>query len=129
MLRHPEDARGLSDQELGWLALAMRGDPRVSLGSVLEDVALEEAQLWEVRSGDQPLMLIVTRIIHYELCDVFEIQLCGGTRLRECLRLLPELERHAYALGCQMVELRGRAGWQRVLDGYRVRGIAFEKEL
>jgi hypothetical protein len=130
VLRHPEDARHLSDQELGWLSLALRGDPRGSLDGLLEDIELEEAQLWSVKDDHgETLMLIVTRILTYELCDTFEIQLAGGTRLRDCLQVVPDLERHARNLDCKLIELRGRPGWQRLMRGYRMRGVALEKEL
>lgn len=130
VLRHPEDSVCLSGQHLGWLALALREDVRGSLQGVLDDIRSEVAQLWSFdTAAGETLMLVVTRILHYELCDTLEIQLCGGHRLRECLRLLPELEQHARYLGCKMVELRGRRGWERLLGDYTVRGIALEKEL
>jgi len=130
VLRHPEDALHLTGQQLSWLAMALCQDPRCSLQGVLEDIRSEAAQLWsfETEAGET-LMLVVTRILHHELCDTFEIQLCGGHRLRDCLKLLPELEAHARFLGCKLVELRGRPGWHRVLREYSLRGIALEKEL
>lgn len=127
VLRHPADARHLTEQQLGWLSLSLRGDPRVSLQGLLMDIAVEAAQLWSVEVSGDVLLLIVSRIVHYELCDAFEIQLCGGRRMRECLELLPELEKHAKALGCKLVELRGRPGWQRLLPQYEMRGVALEK--
>ena len=130
VLRHPQDARHLSEQQLGWLSLGLRGDARCSLQGLLEDIELEMAHLWSIEDAQGvAAMLIVTRIVEYELCDAFEVQICGGTRMRECLRLLPELEQHARNLECKYIELRGRPGWQRMLPEYSVRGVALEREL
>lgn len=129
VLRHPDDARHLTEQQLGWLALGLRGDPRISLTGLLEDIELGMVQLWAVQSGTETLALCVTRIIEYEMCDCLEIQICGGVGVRRWLHLLAELEQHARNMECKMIELRGRPGWQRLLPGYQVRGIALEKEL
>ena len=129
VLRHPDDARTLTEQQLGWLSLGLRGDPRVSLTGLLEDIEIGMAQLWAVQRGDDTRALVVTRIIEYELCDCLEIQICGGVGMWDWMHLLGELEQHARNMECKMMELRGRPGWQRMLPGYRVRGIALEKEL
>lgn len=126
-LRHPEGA--LSQRELGWLALALRQDPRVSLAGLLSDIREERAQLWAAEDWQGTHALCVTRIGRYERCDVLEVQLCAGAGIRRWLHLLEQLEGHARALGCQRMELQGRRGWARVLPGYSMRGIALEKEL
>lgn len=130
VLRHPAEARHLTQQQLGWLALGLRQDPRVSLEGLLESIETEDAQLWSVETeGGECRVLLVTRIVQYELCDCFEVQICAGVGLWSWLHLLPELEHHARELGCKYVELRGRPGWLRVLPQYSARGIALEKEL
>lgn len=129
ILLPPEAADGLSEVQLGWLRSALQDDPRVSLAGTLEAVRAERAQLWGVRVGAQLRALLVTWIGRYEQCDVLEVQLIGGEGMAEWLGLLPELERHACNLGCRLMELRGRRGWERVLPGYRMRGVCLEKDL
>jgi hypothetical protein len=130
VLLHPEHARYLTEQQLGWLSLGLRGDPRGSLQGLLDDIELEAAQLWSVSDDEGgSVALLVTRIFERELCCTFEIQICVGSGLRDWLHLLPELEQHARNLGCKMVEMIGRPGWQRVLPQYRMRGVALEREL
>lgn len=129
VLRSPSAVDSLTQQELGWLALALRGDPRTSLPGLLADIREERAQLWVVAEGCETLALVVTWIGRYERCDVFEIQLCAGTGMHHWLHLLGELEGHARALGCRLIELRGRRGWERLLPDYAFRGVSLEKEL
>lgn len=129
MLRRPESVRDLTQQELGWLSLALREDPRVSLVGVLGDIRDERAQLWAVEDWQGTQALVVTWIGRYERCDVLEIQLCAGSGMHRWLHLLGELEGHARALGCKIIELRGRRGWERLLPEYEFRGVCLEKEL
>lgn len=128
-LRVPWSVGELSERELGWLALALREDPRGSLSGLLGDIQGERAQLWAVEDGQGTHALVVTRIGRYELCDVLEIQLCAGSGMHHWLHLLRDLEAHGRALGCRLVEVRGRRGWERMLPEYALRGIALEKEL
>lgn len=129
MLRPPWATAELTQSELGWLALALRSDPRGSLSGLLGDIREERAQLWAIEGWEGTLALIVTRIGRYELCDAFEVQLCAGSGMARWLHLLRELEEHARALGCRMMELQGRRGWERLLPDYELRGVVLEREL
>ena len=54
---------------------------------------------------------------------------CGGERLRDWAPFHRKVEEYARAEGCVRVILRGREGWGRVLDGYKVRTVQIEKVL
>lgn len=54
---------------------------------------------------------------------------CGGDRLQDWSRFHVKVEEYAKAEGCGRVVLRGRPGWQRVLEGYTVRTVQLEKVL
>lgn len=130
VLRHPDDARTLTEQQLGWLQASLREDPRYAVEDILRDVAEDCAQLWQVGfCSGRALALLVTRLVWYPRGCAFQIHLCGGENMAEWLHLLPELEQHARNLGCKFVELMGRRGWQRALPEYGFRGVGLSKEL
>ena len=54
---------------------------------------------------------------------------CGGDRLRDWSGFHTQIEDYARKEGCVKTLLRGRAGWQRVLDGYTVKTVQLEKAL
>lgn len=107
----------------------MEEDPRGTLEGILDEVEQEHAQLWCVLSDQEWCSVIVTRILHFDSCDVFRVQLCGGEQLHSWKHLMPDLEGHARDLGCSMIEILGRRGWGRVFPEYRERSILMEKEL
>jgi len=54
---------------------------------------------------------------------------CGGHGMRQWLPLLAPIENYARAEGCAAMRIMGRAGWARVLKGYRVKRVILEKRL
>lgn len=54
---------------------------------------------------------------------------CGGGDMKLWAHLHTKIEQYAKDEGCVKVALRGRSGWQRVLDGYSVRTVQMEKSL
>jgi hypothetical protein len=130
VLRRPEDVWALDEQQLGWLALSLRGDTRFTIWDMLRDIAAERAQLWAIEDdAGEATALLVTRLVQYARCSSLEIHLCGGRSIERWLGMLPELEQHARNLGCRFVELCGRRGWERILPEYAFRGVALAKEL
>lgn len=125
----PQTAFSLPAEQRGWLHAALLDDPRSDLDSVLSDIAGDRAQLWAAMQGDEVHALVVTRIVQYDRCSSFAIQLCGGHGALSWVGLIGELEHHARHLGCRFMELQGRAGWARLLPDYASRGIALAKEL
>lgn len=54
---------------------------------------------------------------------------CGGERMQDWSRFHVQIEEYAKNEGCVKVVLRGRSGWQRVLEGYKIRTVQLEKTL
>lgn len=54
---------------------------------------------------------------------------CGGDRMQDWSRFHVKVEEYARAEGCVRVVLKGRPGWARVLEGYRIRNVTLEKVL
>ena len=54
---------------------------------------------------------------------------CGGDRMQDLKRFHVQIEEYAKAEGCVKVILKGRRGWERVLEGYRVRTVTLEKAI
>lgn len=58
------------------------------------------------------------------------IAFAAGSDHRRALAVMPELERYGASLGCDFIEIRGRSGWGRHLEDYRVTpGVVLKKEL
>lgn len=54
---------------------------------------------------------------------------CGGDRMQDWSRFHTKIEEYARAEQCVKVILRGRPGWKKMLEGYRVRSVQLEKAL
>lgn len=74
-------------------------------------------QLWTA-CDDRIRGVMVTCITVYPQKKTCEIIFFAGDGLDEMLPLLSDIEGWAMQNGCSDIELRGRSGWSRVLDGY-----------
>lgn len=93
-------------------------------------------QLWAIfdmqdGSGPEPIACIVTSVEAYPLGRVGRVLECAGTDLADWIDLLPELEDAFREAQCEVVELYGRRGWERVLgrEGYRAAACVLRKEI
>lgn len=129
MLLNPQAAHQLPISVLEWLELAHGNDPRGTLDELLSEVAREQAQLWGAFIRGEWKAVAITRIFPMDSCSVFRVQLCGGEELGSWKHLLSKLEDVARDLGCQLIEILGRRGWQRIYPEYRMRAVLLEKEV
>lgn len=61
---------------------------------------------------------------------VLVVEIATGTEHKRWAHLISTLEDYAKSNGCRRVEIRGRGGWARALDGYRLeRDPLLTKEL
>lgn len=61
---------------------------------------------------------------------VLSVSLAASDALQRSIHLLAELERHGARHGCHYAEVRGRAGWARLLPDYRAtRDVLLRKDL
>lgn len=54
---------------------------------------------------------------------------CGGERMRDWSHFHTQIEEYARAEGCVKTLLKGRGGWERVLEGYKILTVTLEKVL
>ena len=94
----------------------------------IDDVktALDEgaAQLW---CGKQSC--VVTEIVDYPKAQACRIWLAAGDKGELLGHMLADIEKWARNQGCSKMEVVGRKGWLRVLNGYDQQHIALEKKL
>lgn len=61
--------------------------------------------------------------------DVLTVTACSGNQRERWLPLFARIEQYAKDEGCRRVRIFGRRGWERVLDGYRVKHVVLERQL
>lgn len=98
-------------------------DEAWTLDAVEAEILVGRAVFWPMERS-----AVVTQIHSYPKGRVLRIWLAGGD-LDELLHYLPAADGYAREQGCIAVELEGRVGWERVLEGYRKRRVVLSKEL
>jgi len=95
---------------------------QIAAGKVMIWVALDDKTA-------QVLTVVTTELIPMRLGLVCWIGQCGGERMREWVRFIVKIEEYARAEGCVKVIVKGRFGWERILEGYKIRTVTLEKVL
>jgi hypothetical protein len=95
---------------------------RLQSGTVLLWVAIDEDS-GEIHAA------MTTELVRMRSGLVCWMCQCGGANMPLWARFHTNIEQYARDEGCVKVVLRGRSGWQRVLEGYRVRTVQMEKTL
>lgn len=95
---------------------------QIAAGKVLVWVAIDDETA-------KVLTVVTTELIPMRIGLVCWIGQCGGERMREWVRFIVKIEEYARAEGCAKTIIRGRFGWERVLEGYKVRTVMLEKAL
>ena len=106
------------------LQKAVERSGRITREKLLETLKSGDCQLWV--SGS---LAAVTSISKHPLKTVCLIWLCGGKGLARAKRHLQSIEEWARSAGCDVIEIQGRAGWSRALDGYAQTSVTLEKSL
>lgn len=94
-----------------------------SLADVLRLIAEGEAQFWPFDDA-----AIVTEIVKYPQRTVLRFWLAGG-KLETLLKAEPEIVEWSKQWGCDGVEIIGRRGWNRALNGYKSNSSIMVKDL
>lgn len=113
-----------------WLAPAMAlecSDDDIT--ALKRDLDVGAALLWIVWDGEALIGAVATKITSVPRRKICNIVACGGTRVREWIKLVAEIERYARAEGCDAVRLTGRRGWKRILPEYREPWVCLQKDL
>lgn len=96
---------------------------------LLERIEANHVQLWLAVKDGLILAAMTTELVPMRSGLACWMCQCGGEHLPDWVHLHKEIEEFAKREGCVKVILRGRAGWMRLLDGYRVRTVQLEKAL
>ena len=90
---------------------------------VLKIIVSGDAQFWPFADA-----AIVTEIIRYPQKTVLRFWLAGGN-LETLTKAEPEIIRWSRRWGCQGVEIFGRRGWVRALNGYKPTSTIMIKDI
>ena len=93
-----------------------------SLADVLRLIVEGEAQFWPFEDA-----AIVTEIVKYPQRTILRFWLAGG-KLETLLEAEPEVIEWSKQWGCEAVEIIGRRGWNRALNGYKSSSSIMIKE-
>ena len=94
-----------------------------SLADVLLLIAEGKAQFWPFEDA-----AIVTEIVRYPQRTILRFWLAGG-KLETLLEAEPEVIEWSKKWGCDGVEIIGRRGWNRALNGYKSNSTIMVKDL
>lgn len=98
-------------------------DGSMAIGHVYEACKDGRARLWPLERS-----AVVTELLEYPNLLACRVWLAGGD-LYEIRSYLPALDNYARSMGCERIEVDGRRGWQKVLDGYELTRVVLTKEL
>jgi hypothetical protein len=100
-----------------------------SFDDIEADVLAGMQLVWVAWDGRNILAAATTHLGDNGSRKVCEIVACGGEDRSKWLPLIAKIEEYASNEGCSSTRIIGRAGWERVLDGYRREYVILEKPL
>ncbi len=103
-------------------------DGKYDLASVKELLDSRSAQLW-LEMDELIESAAVTQIHVYPLKKVCTVMFAGGQNLEKFKTNIRRIEEWAKAQGCDAVDVIGRKGWEKVLNGYKQIHTTLSKSL
>jgi hypothetical protein len=105
-----------------------------SVDNIIRQCAAGRRQLWMVLDEkDEVVLAPVTEIVTVDATGAarFVFVEVGGSRAREAMPLITEMEAWARAQGCTEFDFVGRRGWERLLApyGYRPEAVIYRKRI
>jgi hypothetical protein len=125
----PGEAARLWPQVSHYIARAMARGGMGRFADIEADVLGANAYLWVAIAADAILAAAVTKVTGEGSARLCTIVACGGHDWPRFGFLIEGLESYARAEGCAAVEICGRSGWQRRLEGYRTVKVVIRKVL
>ena len=98
-------------------------DGTYTIDDVKREIDANRAELWWLGSA-----AVVTQIMQYPAKRCLRVWLAGGD-LDTIKRAAPALDDIARELGCSRIEIEGRKGWERALDGYDTQRLVLSKDV
>jgi|TARA_Y100001951_G_C11162351_1_gene195484 hypothetical protein len=95
-----------------------RSGGRYSIEDVYNKIVNEIAHLWVALEGKEIVAAFVTEITAYGQKKMLTVQFAGGSKMIEWVGEIDSIfRRWALDNGCSGVELTGRKGWVKALEG------------
>lgn len=113
----------ISPKTLERLQAACDAGEVYTLAEVLELLNTDGWEIWE-----RPDCVAVTLLEQHQIGMVVDVVLAGG-ELSALQELEKELAEYGRSLGCKMMYINGRPGWQRALQGYSVHTVTIRRPL
>ena len=124
----PADVRAFWPHVAPLLKQAIERTNLCRFQDIEDDVLDGDGLLWLAWSGKIDAAA-TTSLQQMEDGLVCVLSTCGGANMNNWLPLLKKIEAYAKDEGCTALRIFGRAGWQRVLEGYEVTNVVLEKGL
>ena len=103
---------------------------QVTSEDVFRQVASAHAQLWGWAEDGEVKAAVSTRIYEMAKGKLCHIWICIGYGYKDqLLKMHDEIEAWARSMGCYAIEIVGREGWMKDLDGYKKTAVVMEKPL
>ena len=110
--------------------LARIEDPTFSADEVRAQVMSGHALVWGLSQAEKISAVWVTKVEGNNSSKWGVVWLCAGDGLPAMIEAYKtHTERYFREQGCQYVQINGRKGWLKVLDGYRATGVLMVKRL
>lgn len=113
----------MSAKSLERLKAACEYSEVYTLADIEELLQVDGWELWEYDD-----CVVLTCLEQHAIGMCVEIVLAGG-ELEALKRAEAEIADYARSLGCKMLYINGRPGWQRALDGYTVHTVTMRRPL
>ena len=105
-------------------------DGRYAASDVLMRLLARDMQLWLAVDWLGSIHgVCVTEIVNYPRSRRCQLFLAAGRDPRRWMNALATIESWAKAQGCDAIDCSGRAGWERLLHGYKKTHVSLRKEL
>ena len=113
----------------GWLERAVARCKDEDIGDVRDECAEGDAELWVAYIGKELSGVFVTQLQQSKFRRVLELRYLAGMPFRHWIETQPTLMAWAKQRGCDVIRIRGRRGWLRLLPEHGWRPTAYEMEL
>lgn len=96
-----------------------------------DQIAAGKVLIWIAVDAETAVVhaAMTTELIPMRCGPVCWMGQCGGERMRDWSHFHVKIEEYARDEGCVKTVLKGRFGWERILEGYKVRTVTLEKVL
>lgn len=108
-----------------------RSDGRYAVDDVRAALLRRDMQLWIAVGGgtDTIEAICITEIVAYPQEKRCGVVFCAGRDVPRWLHHLDAIEAWAQMQGCAALELQGRPGWERLLDGWDKTHVLLRKRI